>query len=208
MSNEPGIPGQFDEGRNVPGRSAGDDRVRSDAETVESVSGRLQPQADLFVGLGLMLFGAYVAFESWRMPSTEHPRIGFVYEGPGVVPGLLGVVIFLFGALILVRALRGGGLRLEGAGGRVAALFRRAEPRRLLWLLGLTLLYAGGLIGRVHFLAGTFIFLLAFIVVFEWEFTPSRRRRMRLAITAAIQAAVTAGVVWYVFENIFLVRLP
>jgi hypothetical protein len=190
MSEEPGV-----------------DPVR-ESGSVESVSGRLQPQVDLFVGLGLMLFGAYVAFESWRMPSTEHPRIQFVYEGPGVVPGLLGLVILFFGTLILVRALREGGLHLEGAGGRVAAMFRRAEPRRLLWLLALSLLYAGALIGRVHFLAGTFIFVLAFILVFDWGAAPTHKGRIRLAVTAALQAALTALVVWYVFENIFLVRLP
>lgn len=210
MDHEPGVPGGLGERRNVPGgdSGAGDDVLRREAETVESVSGRLQPRADLFVGLGLMLFGAYIGFESWRMPSVEHPRIRFVYEGPGVVPGLLGVVILVFGSLILIRALRHGGLRLGGAGVRVAASWRRPEPRRLLCVLGLTLLYAGGLVGRVHFLAATFIFMLAFVLLFEWRSTAERRGRMRLAMTAVIQAAVTAVAVWYVFENVFLVRLP
>ena len=176
--------------------------------SVEAVSGRLPPQADLFVGLGLALFGAFIAFESWRMPGPESPLVRYVYEGPGFVPGLLGVVVLLFGLLILIRSIREGGLRLEDTSGQITAMFSRPEPRRLLWLLALTLLYAGALIGRVHFLAGTFIFVAAFILVFDWEFTPTPHGRIRLAVTAGVQAALTSFVVWYVFQNIFYVRLP
>ncbi len=203
-----------------------------ESENVESVSGRLRPQVDLLVGLGLMLLGIVVAIEAYRMPSVEHPRIRSVYSGPGFVPGLLGITLLVFGLLMLIRAIREGGLHFGGMGGQVLEGLRRPEPRRLAILLVLSLGYAWGLIGRVSFPLATFLFMVAFILIYDWgeaadravgspwvvaiakrlagiEMTWSlRRERILLVITSTIQAALTAWIVTYVFENIFLRRLP
>ncbi len=200
--------------------------------SVESVTGRVRPQLDLFVGLFLVILGVVVIYESWRMPGVDHPRVRAVYEGPGFVPGLLGITIALFGAMIVIRSIREGGLHLGGAGGQIAAVFSRPEPRRLGLLLLLTVGYAWGLIGRVSFPMATFPFVLAFILVYDWSHTVDRaqedrwpakwakrslgiemewsvfKERVLLFITAAVQAALTAWAVTYVFENIFLRRLP
>ncbi len=203
-----------------------------ESTSVESVSGRLRPQVDLFVGLALVILGVFVVFESWRMPGVEHPRVRAFYEGPGFVPGLLGATFILFGGIILVRSIREGGLHLGGSGERIIAMFSRPEPRRLGILLLLSLGYAWGLIGRVSFPMATFPFVLAFILVYDWENTAERaqqdrwvatlarrllgiqmswslrKERVLLVVTATVQAALTAWVVTYVFENIFLRRLP
>lgn len=197
----------------------------------ESVTGRLRPQVDLFVGLALVLVGVFVVVESWRMPGVEHPRVRATYESPGFVPGLLGATLCLFGGMLVVRAVREGGLRLEGSVGRATSLLRQPEVRRLAILLVLSLIYVGGLIGRVSFPLATFPFLLAFILVYDWENAPARaekqswvvtllkrfgieidwslrREQVLLVVTATLQAALTAWVITYVFENIFLRRLP
>lgn len=200
--------------------------------SVESVTGRTRPQVDLFVGLVLLLLGIFVIHQSLQMPGVEHRRVGAVYEGPGFVPGLLGATIAGFGIIILVRSVWEGGLNLKGAGGQVVDVFRRPEPRRLAILLLLSLCYAWGLIGRVSFTMATFPFVLAFILVYDWENTIERaqnenwlvafwkrlsgfqlnwsifRERVLLVVTATVQAALTAWIVTYVFENIFLRRLP
>ncbi len=200
--------------------------------SVESVSGRTRPQMDLFVGLALLLLGVFVVHQAFQMPSVEHPRVRAVYEGPGFVPGLLGAAIAVFGLIVLVRSVCEGGLNLKGAGGQVMDVFRRPEPRRLTILLLLALGYAWGLIGRVSFPMATFPFVLAFILVYDWENTAERaqhenwlvalgkrlvgfqlrwsifRERVLLVVTATVQAALTAWIVTYVFENIFLRRLP
>ncbi len=200
--------------------------------SVESVSGRVRPQVDLFVGLALLLLGIFVVYHSLQMPGVEHRRVSAFYHGPGFVPGLLGITIAGFGTIILGRSIWEGGLNLKGAGGQVVDVFRRPEPRRLAILLLLSLGYAWGLIGRVSFSMATFPFVLAFILVYDWENTTERaqrenwlvtlgkrlfglqiswsvfRERVLLVVTAIIQAALTAWIITYVFENIFLRRLP
>src|SRR5680860_554387 len=61
-------------------------------------------RSDLGSSIVLILFGAVVAFESWRMPRYESIG-GSIYSAPGLVPGLLGAVIALLGAIMLVRYL-------------------------------------------------------------------------------------------------------
>lgn len=62
------------------------------------------PRSDLGSSIVLILFGVIVAFESWRMPRFESIG-GTIYSAPGLVPGLLGAVIALFGAIMLIRYL-------------------------------------------------------------------------------------------------------
>src|SRR5680860_1827796 len=61
-------------------------------------------RSDLGSSIVLILFGAVVAFESWRMPRYESIG-GSIYSAPGLVPGFLGAVIALLGAIMLVRYL-------------------------------------------------------------------------------------------------------
>jgi len=183
------------------------DLSEEDSGGVEDVSGRLRPQADLFVGLGIMAFGAFVAFESWRMPRFEHLAAQH-YEVPGLVPGLLGLIILGFGLLMFIRAVREGGLQLGAQPQRLRALLNGVEPRRVAWLLLFTIAYAGVLIGRVPFWLATLLFVLAFILFFDAAQATTRNQRLRLCLTASVQAVLTALIVTYVFEYVFRVRLP
>jgi len=61
-------------------------------------------KSDLGSSIILILFGAIVAYESWRMPRFESIG-GTIYTAPGLVPGLLGLVIAFFGVIMLVRYL-------------------------------------------------------------------------------------------------------
>ena len=50
------------------------------------------PRSDLPASIGLILFGAFVLYESLRMPRFE--RIGgTILSAPGLVPGALGALI-------------------------------------------------------------------------------------------------------------------
>jgi len=68
-------------------------------------------------------------------------------------------------------------------------------------VLALCFGYAVGLVGRVPFWLATFVFVSAFIAVFEY---PSRRRMA----AAPLYGIATALAVTYLFESVFLVRLP
>ncbi len=84
-----------------------------------------------------------------------------LYSAPGLVPGLLGGVLLVLSIALAVRALRQGALRtgfsLGWHGWRGTAL-----------VLALCLGYAAGLVGRVPFWLATFVFVTAFIAIFEY----------------------------------------
>jgi hypothetical protein len=111
-----------------------------------------------------------------------------LYTAPGLVPGLLGLVILVLGLVLALRK-------------------REAQPATPMGVsntplvLVLCLGYAIGLIGRVPFWLATFTFVTAFIALFEYPV----RRRMALA---PVYGVVTSLLVTYLFENVFLVRLP
>lgn len=75
-------------------------------------------------------------------------------------------------------------------------------------MLGLSLAYAGVLLGRIPFWLATFLFVFVSILVFERAALRSPRvAAIRIAVAAVIGAAV-AWAVPFVFERIFLVNLP
>lgn len=61
-------------------------------------------RSDLGSSIILILFGAFVAYESWRMPRFESIG-GTIQSAPGLVPGLLGAIIAFLGVIMLVRYL-------------------------------------------------------------------------------------------------------
>jgi putative tricarboxylic transport membrane protein len=163
-------------------------------------------RADFWFGLGLVALGLAVAVESWRMPRlTElnvHPM-----TAPGLVPGLLGSVITVFGTILFLRAARAGGWR-PTVGATAAGSDLTNQTRRFVMALVLCVAYAAGLVGAIPFWAATGIFVLLFIAVFEWRRERPSAGHLRAITVAGLQAAVVSAVVTYIFEEIFLVRLP
>lgn len=150
-----------------------------------------------------LALGLVIAFESWRMPRLEEQGIN-PYTAPGLVPGLLGLILAVLGvALALRRAPVAEGPSLEGSDGGVA------EP----WRVGLAFLlcvgFGVGALGHgppFWLAAGLFIFLA--IILFEW---PEHRAAgtVRYGLTrAALVAVVGAAAVTFIFQEVFLVRLP
>lgn len=164
-------------------------------------------RADLVTGLVFVLLGALVLVESLRMPTLREFGMN-PYTAPGIVPGLLGIVIAGLGAVLVVRAARRGGFRLGLTGAAARGVAASEAARRLVLTLVLTLGYAAGLIGRLPFWLATFLFVLAFVVLFEWRPGLGARASARTAIVALVLAAAVSAIVTYVFQNVFLVRLP
>ena len=151
---------------------------------------RPSARADLVSALAWIALGAAIVYGSWSMDRLE--RFGAkLYTAPGLVPGVLGLVLLVLGTLLGARALRRGittSLRLDLGGST-------------LLVLALCLGYALGLVGRMPFWLATFLFVAGFIAVFEY---PSVRR---MAI-GVVYGAATALAVTLLFESVFLVRLP
>jgi hypothetical protein len=149
-------------------------------------------RSDLVQAAVWVAASAAILCASWTMDRLERYGATF-YSAPALVPGLLGLVLLALGLLLGMRAIRGGGLRRAPS----VAWSWGNTPVVLVLCLG----YAVGLVGRAPYWLATFAFVTAFIAVFEYP----ARRRMAMA---PVYGALTAFAVTYLFEAVFLVRLP
>ena len=170
-------------------------------------------RADLVTGLVFVALGAATLFESWRMPTFVEFSAS-PYSAPGIVPGMLGVALAVLGALIAVRATTAGPAPASAEARLVRSAPADGEPAgldaapRVGAAFALCMLYAGFLVGRIPFWLATFLFILAFILTFElWDQAGRARWRRQTAMALGVSALVALAVT-YVFQEIFLVRLP
>lgn len=172
-------------------------------------------RSDFIVAIVLVAFGGFVVQQAWIMPRFEAIG-GSLATAPGLVPGLLGAIIALFGLLMLLRTVtadsttNASATTVEPDPEEAASPIEPASAGwlRFAWVLGLSLLYATVLVGRLPFWLATFLFVTGSIVVFERSaFTNARAIAKRSAIAVTIGGTV-AWAVPFVFERIFLVNLP
>jgi hypothetical protein len=150
-------------------------------------------RVDLAWAAGWIAVGAAIVTGSWTMDRLERYGATF-YSAPGLVPGVLGLVIALLGVALAVRALR----EARSGAGRSASPWSWGNTPGV---LALCLGYSVGLVGHLPFWLATFLFVTAFIAIFE---VPGRRT----LLMAPVYGAATSLVVTYLFEAVFLVRLP
>lgn len=159
----------------------------------------------LWTGLGLA-----IAIASWRMDRLEGQGVD-PYSVPGLLPGMLGVLLAAFGLILALRGRRGqprpAGTDAPPEEGASAGGV--AEPWRIGLALLLTLGFGLGLLGRgPPFWLAAFVFAFLAILLFE---LPERRRDgtvARGAARAALVAGLGSAAVTFVFQEVFLVRLP
>ena len=160
-------------------------------------------RADFWTGLVLVVLGSAALLASLDMPRFEERQVN-PYTAPGLVPGVIALVIAILGLLLTLRAARQGSRNDGEARDRAGA-----AGRRRLWLtLFLTLLYAAVLVSRLPFWLATAFFVFAFVALFEWQETATPIQKARTLGFALAYAGVVAAVVTWVFQEIFLVRLP
>ncbi len=162
--------------------------------------------SELRGGLAWMAFGIAVLALSWRMDRLEAQHIN-PYTVPGLLPGLLGVVMILLGVLLALRSWRRGGRLVRGAAvrderrGGAAARPRRRPDRRLHRRPARP---RPAVLGRRDDLRDG--------VDPAAAGAAARRRRRRLTLReAAFALAVglaSGWVITWVFQDAFLVRLP
>jgi len=160
-------------------------------------------RADFYFSLVLLALGIGVVVESLRMPRLEHLGIN-PYSVPGIVPGIIGVVLTLLAIILLVRSI--GRIRRGAPGAETDPLSARRFALAAVLCLG----YAAGLVGLIPFWLATFLFVTVFIWLFERVMSEGEPEggAVRAAATAVIQGAVVAAAVTWVFREIFLVNLP
>lgn len=164
-------------------------------------------RADFVAALVWIALGLAIVAGALAMDRLE--RFGAtVYTAPGLVPGILGALIALLGAVLLVRSTR------RGAIGALAQRWSpdaegRAMLARSALAIGLTLLYTLGLVGRgLPFWLVTAAFVFVFMLLFDLPERRARGQTARGVLIAAIVAVATSAVVTLMFERVFLVRMP
>jgi hypothetical protein len=158
-------------------------------------------RADLLSALFWLLLGGGIVAGALRMDRLEQQG-ATLYTAPGLVPGLLGAAIALMGVLLAARSIA------RGALGERAPLWPGYNGR--LALSGVLMLaYAAGLVGHgMPFWLATWLFVAAYIAIFEWPMRTERKQRLRGVAMALLYGAATSFVVCYAFQEIFYVRLP
>lgn len=164
-------------------------------------------RADFVMSLFLLAFGAAVLVLSLLMPRFENRNIN-PYSVPGIVPGFLGAVLCLLGFILFFRSARSGGFRIGITKTAFAGFLGLEETRRILLTILLGVAYALGLLGRVHFMLATGIFVFAFVIVFEYKMKESFGSQWKTVLFGALLACITSAVVYAVFAYLFLVNLP
>lgn len=190
-------------------------------------------RTDLASSIALVIFGLAVAFESWRMPRFESIG-GSILNAPGLVPGILGVIIALLGAVMLTRTLLAQRRRTvsgttaaatvapdeqgppdtltSGTGPDIAVEgtggLQAPSNTRVLVALVLGVVFGTILIGRMPFWLAVFVFVFASIVYNERASLKTRSGAIRVLLVAGAIAGATGFAVPFVFERIFLVTLP
>lgn len=161
------------------------------------------PRSDLLSGGVWAVIGVAITIGSWNMDRLEKQGVpGFA--APGLVPGILGVLITLAALGIVVRSLNRGALGREGQ-----ATGRTPDWGRTALALVLCLGFAGGLVGHglpFWLAASTYLFLHIFLLQL-----PERRAAGQVgrgALVAAAVALVAGNAIALIFQYAFLVRLP
>jgi len=153
---------------------------------------------DRLFGAGWFAFGAAVLAASWRMDRLEGLHIN-PWSVPGLLPGLLGALMMLFGAALFLRGPGANdGTKASGAG-------------RTWMALVLCVGFAAGLLGHgLPFWLTAAGFMFVAILSFRWldreaEATGSLGR---LALESAAIAIAASVAISLLFQEVFLVRLP
>ena len=153
-------------------------------------------RADRIAAVVLFVLGIAMLYGGYAMDRLEirqiHPA-----SIPGLVPMLLGAVLAICAAMLF-------------AGAREAD---EPAPENVSWAnagiaLGLCLVYAVVLVGRVPFFPATAAFVAVFAGVFRWRDARETASPARVAVLSAVFGIAVSAAVSALFRYGFLVRLP
>ena len=152
---------------------------------------------DLATGVILTLFGIYVIIASLNMKVYNT----FI-DAPGFFPLIIGVIITVLGALLAFIGIKAGGvaeLKEVCTGTFMKAFFTDDRTLRVLILFGMMVIYIFVLIGRIHFIISSSIYLIATFLYLK----ACKHWWMSIVI-----AVVASTVVYYAFRFGFGITMP
>ena len=158
---------------------------------------RKKAAIDFGCGIGLVVFGGYITLEALNMKVYNS-----FFDAPGFFPTIVGAVIALLGAVLAFIGFKLGGARALGE------IFRGENVKRFLTAEGtirvviLTLFmvaYIYILLGRIHFIIATSIYLIANFLYLK------ATKQWWLGIIIAV---ATSAIVFYAFKLGFGITMP
>lgn len=167
----------------------------------------ISPRVDLATAAILLVFAVGVLKIAIGMP-TFAEKGASLFLAPGIVPGFYGGVLVLLSLVLAARSIVRGALRPARA-----TPARRAGDSGQSWLrlaiaAGLCFGFAVLLVGALPFWLAAAIFISTFVIIFEWPPGGRIGNRLRPMASAVLLGLVAGGAIHYVFQQIFLVRLP
>jgi hypothetical protein len=163
--------------------------------------GRAPSGSDRAWGPFWVVLGAAITVGALRIDRLESQGVEW-FAAPGLLPAVLGVLIAVNGLLIALRAWR---VPRSTASGTAA----EHDWRRVGVTLALCLGFAAGLVGHgVRFGVAAGLYLFVHVSLLQWHERRAAGQTLRGLAVAAAVAIGGALIVPFIFETVFLVRLP
>ena len=165
--------------------------------------GHPSARTDAVSGAIWLAIGTAIVVGSWQMDRLEKQGVQW-FAAPGLVPGILG--LFIVGAALLIVGRSLARIAHGDAGTRAP---EAGYLRRTALTLALCFAFAVGMVGHgLPFGVAAAIYLFLHIFLLQ---LPERRAKGELArgaLVAGVVAVCVATAVTFVFQELFLVRLP
>ena len=152
---------------------------------------------DFVSGLLLVLFGIFILFDAMNMKVYNT-----FLDAPGFFPAIVGGVITILGAILAFIGYRLGGLAQlkEVLNGAFLKQFITSDGTvRVLILIAMMIVYIWGLLGRMHFIVATSIYLVANFLYLK------ATKQWWVSIIIAV---ITSVIVYYAFKLGFGISMP
>jgi hypothetical protein len=166
-----------------------------------------KPKADFITAIVLMTFSAGIIVISYQMPTFEDVGSS-PFMAPGIVPGILGIVLFIFSAILLFQSIAKQGYQFNLKDVGIKGFFSEKRNRMMLFTLIINSVYALGLIGNISYPIATSLYVFVFVILFKYQRSQKLLEQKKLLITSFLQAIIVSAAVTLVFRYLFLVDLP
>ena len=167
---------------------------------------KVDPHSELMQSLGWMAGGLAILVASVSMDRLEEQHIN-PYTVPGLLPGFLGLLMFLLGGLLAIRSWRRGGVHRDANAPRTT----KAEMVRIVTVIALCVFFDAVLVGHgLPFWLAAWIFVSGAILVLQYPIRLAEGKPLGMKdVIKSLAIGFCAGwAITLVFQDLFLVRLP
>jgi hypothetical protein len=127
---------------------------------------------------------------------------------PGIVPGLLGVILLTLSLILLIRSIIRKGYQLGLSIETIKQYFTDKSTKNFLLALILSLVYGVFWLTRIPYSLATGFYILFFILIFEYRPKENMLSQKKTILYSLVEAVSVSAGVTLVFRYLFLVDLP